>query len=127
MVLISNGGKLPLSEVADFEGFGTETWFSRDAMTNILSFRKVRSELEITYDGHSFIIYRAAKGFPDMVFKPHKSGLYVYDPNDPRELASHCFMDTVNKNWHSLRSNSFKLPSRYGISKRVWRSHLILI
>ena len=42
-------------------------------MTNILSFRLVRSEYEITYDGHSFIIHRAVKGFPDMVFKPHNS------------------------------------------------------
>ena len=35
MVLISNGGRLPLSKHADFAGFETETWFSRDAMTNI--------------------------------------------------------------------------------------------
>ena len=36
MVLVSNGGRLPLSKHADFAGFETETWFSRDAMTNIL-------------------------------------------------------------------------------------------
>ncbi len=33
-----------------------------------------------------------------MVFKPHKSGLHVYDPDDPRGLASHCFMKTVESN-----------------------------
>jgi hypothetical protein len=33
-----------------------------------------------------------------MVFKPHKSGLHVYDPDDPRNLASHCFMETVGSN-----------------------------
>ena len=33
-----------------------------------------------------------------MVFKPHKSGLHVYDPDDPRGLASHCFMETVESN-----------------------------
>ena len=99
MVLVSNGGRLPLSKHADFAGFETETWFSRDAMTNILSFRLVRSEYEITYDGYSFIIHRAVKGFPDMVFKPHNSGLYVYDPDDPRGMASrHCFMETVENN-----------------------------
>ena len=98
MVLKSNGGKLPISQVADFEGFETETWFSRNAMTNILSFSLVRSEYDVTYDGDSFIIHRAAKGFPDMVFKPHKSGLHVYDPNDPRGLASYCFMETVESN-----------------------------
>ena len=99
MVLVSNGGRLPLSKVADFAGFETETWFSTDAMTNILSFRLVRCEYEISYDGHSFIIHRAVKGFPDMVFKPHNNGLYVYDPDDPRGMASrHCFMETVENN-----------------------------
>jgi hypothetical protein len=33
-----------------------------------------------------------------MVFKPHKSGLHVYDPEDPRGLASHCFIETVESN-----------------------------
>ena len=68
MVLKSNGGKLPISHVADFDGFETETWFSRNAMTNILSFSLVRSEYEVTYDGDLFIIHQAAKGFPDTFF-----------------------------------------------------------
>ena len=52
----------------------------------------------ITYDGEDFIIHRAAKGYSDMVFKPHKSGLHVYDPDDPRGLASYSFMETVESN-----------------------------
>ena len=91
MVLKSNGGKLPINKVVDIEGFETETWFSRNAMTNILSF-------SFTYDGDAFIIHRAAKGFPDMVFKPHASGLHVYDPEDARGLASYSFMETVESN-----------------------------
>jgi hypothetical protein len=67
-------------------------------MTNILSFSLVKSEYDITYDGDAFIVHRAAKGHSDMVFKPHKSGLHVYDPDDPRGLASHCFMETVESN-----------------------------
>ena len=98
MVLKSNGGKLNIHEVADFEGFETETWFSRDAMTNILSFLLVKSEYDITYDGDAFIIHRAAKGFPDMVFQPHKKWLHVYDPEDARGLASYSFMETVESN-----------------------------
>ncbi len=42
MILKSNGGSLPINEVADFEGFKRETWFSRNAMTNILSFSLVK-------------------------------------------------------------------------------------
>ncbi len=33
-----------------------------------------------------------------MVFKPHKSRLHLYDQDDPRGLASHCFMETVESN-----------------------------
>jgi hypothetical protein len=98
MILKSNGGSLPINEVANFEGFKRETWFSRNAMTNILSFYLVKSEYDITYDGDAFIIHRAVKGYSDMVFKPHKSRLHVYDPDDPRGLANHCFMETVESN-----------------------------
>jgi hypothetical protein len=98
MLLKSNGGKLPINEVADFEGFKRETWFSRKAMTNKLFFSLVKSEYDITYDGDAFIIHRAAKSYSDMVFKPHKSGLHVYDPDNPRGLASYSFMETVESN-----------------------------
>ncbi len=67
-------------------------------MTNILSFSLVKSEYDITYDGDAFIIHWVAKGYSDMVFKPHKSELHVYDPDNPRGLASHCFMETVESN-----------------------------
>jgi hypothetical protein len=98
MILKSNGGSLPINEVANFEGFKRETWFLRNLMTNMLSFSLVKREYNIAYDGDAFIIHRAVKGYSDMVFKPHKSGLHVYDPDDPRGLASHCFMETVESN-----------------------------
>jgi hypothetical protein len=65
-------------------------------MTNILSFSLVKSEYDITYDGDAFIIHWAANGYSDMVFKPHKCGLHVYDPDDPRGCYS--FMETVERN-----------------------------
>ena len=73
----SNGDRLLVNEVADFEGFEKETWFLRDAMTNILSISLARKEYVITYDGEDFIIHRVSKGYLDMVFKPHKSGLHI--------------------------------------------------
>jgi hypothetical protein len=98
MILKSNGGSLLINEVANFEGFKREMWFLRNTMTNKLSFSLVKSEYDITYDGDTFIIHRAAKGYSDMVFKPHESRLHVYDPDNPRGLASHCFMETVESN-----------------------------
>jgi hypothetical protein len=32
------------------------------------------------------------------VFKPHPSGLHVYDPDDPRGHASYSFVETVEEN-----------------------------
>jgi hypothetical protein len=48
MVLKSNGGTLPINKVANFEGFEIETWFSSNAMTNVLSFLLVKSESLMT-------------------------------------------------------------------------------
>ena len=56
----------------------------------------------ITYDEEDCIIHWAAKGYLDMVFKPHKSGLHVYEPDDPRGLASYSFIETVESNMASF-------------------------
>jgi hypothetical protein len=119
MVLKSNGGKLPINEIANFEGFEWETWFLRDAMTNIFSFLVVKSEYDITYDGDAFIIHQAAKGYSDMVFKPHKSGLHVYDPDSPRCLLS---WRQWRVTWHCLPRGRFTVRILLVISKQAWHS-----
>ena len=81
--LESNGGKLPISDIATYEGFGELVWFSEEAMANILSLAVVKREYEVRYNGDAFIIHRARHGYPDMVFKPHASGIHVLDTNDP--------------------------------------------
>jgi hypothetical protein len=96
--LTSNGGNLPISEVADFDGFNKEVWYSEDAINNILSLSLVKHEYSISYDGEDFIIHRAKHGYADMVFKPHPSGLHVYDPDDPWGHASYSFVKTVKEN-----------------------------
>jgi hypothetical protein len=96
--LKSNGDNLPISEVADFNGFNEEVWYLEDAITNILSLSLVKHEYSISYDGEDFIIHQAKHGYADMVFKPHPSGLHVYDPDDPRGHASYSFAETVEEN-----------------------------
>jgi hypothetical protein len=96
--LTSNGGNLPISEVADFDGFNKEVWYSEDAITIILSLSLVKHEYSISYDGEDFIIHQAKHGYADMVFKPHPSGLHVYDPDDPQGHASYSFAKTVEEN-----------------------------
>ena len=61
----------------------------------MFSLIKVRLEYPVSYTGQDFIIHRAQHGYSDMIFKPHGSGLYVLDINDPRSHASYAFVVTV--------------------------------
>jgi hypothetical protein len=96
--LQSNGGTLPISDIANFNGFEEAVWYSNDAMTNILSLSRVKHEYDVSYDGEDFIIHRAKHGYADMVFKPHLSRLHVYDQDDPQDHASYSFIVTVEDN-----------------------------
>jgi len=58
----------------------------------------VKREFPISYDGEDFIVHRASHGYPDMVFKPHPTGLHVLDINDRRSHASFAFVETVADN-----------------------------
>jgi hypothetical protein len=102
MTLKSNGETLFINKVADFEGFENEVWFSREAMTNILSFALVQAEYDISYDGEAFIVHRAVIKYNDMVFIPHKIGLHEYNPDDPPGLASYAFLEAVESNMASF-------------------------
>jgi hypothetical protein len=96
--LQSNGGTLPISDIADYNGFEEAVWYSNDAMTKILSLSRVKREYEVSYDGEDFIIHRAKHGYSDMVFKPHPSGLHVYNQHYPQGHASYSFIVTVEDN-----------------------------
>jgi hypothetical protein len=96
--LESNGGILPISQIANVKGFEQDVWFSRKAITNILSLRLVKREFPVSYDGENFIVHRASHGYPDMVLKPHPTGLHVLDINDPRSHSSCAFLETVADN-----------------------------
>jgi hypothetical protein len=96
--LTSNRGNLPILKVADFDRFNKEVWYLEDAIINILSLSLVKREYSISYDGEDFIIHQAKHGYADMVFKPHSSGLHVYDPDDPWGHASNSFVETVEEN-----------------------------
>ncbi len=94
---------LPISDIATLKGFEESVWFSEEAMTNILSLAIVKREYEVSYDGDAFIIHRAKHGYPDMVFKPHASGLHILDTSDPRVFASYAFVETVVDNMNLFK------------------------
>ncbi len=61
--LQSNGGKLPISNIANFNGFEESVWYSDDTMTNILSLSRIKREYAVSYDGEDFIIHHAKHGY----------------------------------------------------------------
>jgi hypothetical protein len=60
----------------------TEVWFSKKAITNILSLKDVIKCYRVTYDSYdgALIVWRDNKSLPNMVFRMHSSGLHFYDP-----------------------------------------------
>jgi hypothetical protein len=63
-------------------GAKTEVWYSKNAITNILSVKDMMQSYHITYDSYdeAFIVWREEKNLPNMIFRMHSSGLHVYDP-----------------------------------------------
>ena len=95
LILKSNGGSMTVHEVASI-GKKAEVWFSRNAITNILSVKDVMKSYRITYDSYdkAFIVWREEWNLPNMIFRMHSSGLHFFDPR--REEFS--FVVTVEDN-----------------------------
>ncbi len=54
----SNGGTLPIKNIANFDGYKESVWFSKQAMTNILSLAKVKQEYPVSYNSDDFIVHQ---------------------------------------------------------------------
>ena len=63
-------------------GKNAEVWYSKDAITNILSVKDVMQSYHITYNSYdrAFIVWREDANLPNMVFRMHSSGLHYFDP-----------------------------------------------
>ena len=99
LTLRSNGGTLDVDHTA-LIGQSTEVWFSKKAITNILSLKDVIKCYRVTYDSYdgAFIVWRENKGLPNMIFKMHSSGLHFYDP----KREDFTFVVTVEDNLKSF-------------------------
>jgi hypothetical protein len=77
-------------------GRKVDVWFSRHAITNILSVKDVMESYRITYDSYdqAFIVWREENNLPNMIFRMHSSGLHFFDPT--KEEFS--FVVTVDDN-----------------------------
>ena len=79
--LQSNGGTLPINQVADI-GEGQFVLFSKRAITNILSLKHVKKTYPVSFEieEDTFTIHGEDCGLGNMVFKMQESGLQYHDP-----------------------------------------------
>ncbi len=92
MTVYGNGGKLTTNKTGTLKNYG-EVWFHKDAITNILSLKNVRSKFQLTYPSHPESIFTVHK--PDgstNQFKMHSDGLHYFDT----KCKSQAFVSTVS-------------------------------
>ena len=65
-----NGGTLYITHRAKLKGYTPKPWFSKEAITNILSFKNMIKQYIVTYDSNNkmFVVHRKESGLPNMEF-----------------------------------------------------------
>jgi hypothetical protein len=98
MRLQSNGGKMILTKKAKVSCYSVDMWYSKCAITNIITLKNIIKQYRVTYDSAeigSFVVHQEHKGRPNMEFQMHKSGLHYYGPREQGDLT---FVNTVSEN-----------------------------
>jgi hypothetical protein len=74
---------MKVHQIADIGRGQLPVWFSKRAITNILSLKEVVKTYRVIYDSSdsAFFVLREDIGLPNMIFKMHSSGLHYYDPS----------------------------------------------
>ena len=78
MRLKSNSGTMLVTHKAKKAGYHKKIWFSKRAITNIISLSNFIHKYRVTYDSEDkmFIVHREAEGKPNREFRMYKSGLH---------------------------------------------------
>ena len=68
MKVQGNGGTLVVTCKATVPGYKQDLLFIKDAITNIISLKKLINQYQVTYDriGQIFVINRDGQGIPNM-------------------------------------------------------------
>ena len=100
--LSTNGGGMRISREADVlglypTGYDDTVYYDRDAITNILSFKKLAKVYRITYDSDvskTFTVHRESHGLVNLRFTMHPCGLHVLE----QSMQGSTFILTVDDN-----------------------------
>ena len=116
MTVKGNGGKLQTHKKAVEKDLQQKVWFSKNAVTNILSLAKVAELYQVTYDsGKStdFVVHREDHGLPNMTFKLHPCGLHIYDPYAQDKQLN--FVQTVAGNMEGFTKREIARAEKAGV------------
>jgi hypothetical protein len=107
MRLKSNDGIIVVTRNAYMDGYNKIFWFSKKAITNIISLRNLIQQYRITYDIDRlmFVVHRELESKPNMEFHMHECSLHYYDPMNTEHLA---FISTVYENKEGFAKRQIK-------------------
>jgi len=110
-----SGEMMRITQKADLPGLfpdhikPDETWFSRKAITNLLSFKSLNDIYCITYKSKkdkAFIVQRSEYGMTDLRFIEHPSGLHIVERPDGESGST--FVQTVKENMKMFTERQIK-------------------
>ena len=92
-----NGGALTIKYKARMPGYNYDTWYIKNAISNIISLNNVKDKYHVTYDSdnETFITHREVSALIDMEFSMHKSGIHVFYLEDINNMV---LMNTFEEN-----------------------------
>ena len=107
----SNGGEISVNHKAKIPGYNKRVWFSRRAITNIITQKNLTKQYIVTYDSNyqMFIIHREGTYLTNMENIIHDSGLHYYEPTK-KDLV---FLNTVSKNKEGFSKRKIKSAVKY--------------
>ena len=96
IIVQGNGGTIAIKYKARMPGYNYDTWYSNDAIANIISLKNMISQYCVTYDSgdQTFIVHREASALPGMEFRMQKLDLHVLYPEDKKNMV---LMNTVEE------------------------------
>ncbi len=96
LILKSHGGELIAHHITNVPDYDEPFWFSKKAITNILTLKNMKKQYRVTYDSleETFLVHCEAAELPNLLFKEHGNGLHFFNPRQ----ADFAFVDTVEPN-----------------------------
>ena len=80
IIVQGNGRTFTIKYKSRMPGYNYDTWYSKDAIANIIYLKNMIRQYRVTYDSddQTFIVHLEASALPVMEFRVHKSGIHVF-------------------------------------------------